>query len=262
MSELRSNGSGGRTTEVEHLMDGIKDLDENLRKVLLAGLMGDVFYGPAKRVAVAEAMKSASDPVAQELVAEAIEHADGPGAKRAAAVRAVQTADEGAEPDVLAGAVGSASTLKARKAAAVTAVETAVDARSEQEVIAAAVGHASDSEARKSAVAAAVETADRDKRVEIAAEAVEHLPARAQAQIASRFLPSEKAADKIWLKIVNTFSTILVLGMLGLVAVVGLAVFREVDKDLVQIMLTVFSTIAGILAGFITGQAFGTSSNQ
>jgi hypothetical protein len=41
-----------------------------------------------------------------------------------------------------------------------------------------------------------------------------------------------------------------------------LAVFREVDKDLVQIMLTVFSTVAGILAGFKTGQAVGTSSNR
>ncbi len=64
------------------------------------------------------------------------------------------------------------------------------------------------------------------------------------------------------MKIGNTFSTILVLGMLGLVAVVGMVIFREVNKDLVQIMLTVFSTIAGILAGFITGQALGTSSNQ
>ena len=49
---------------------------------------------------------------------------------------------------------------------------------------------------------------------------------------------------------------------LRLVGVVGLAVFREVDKDLVQIMLTVFSTVAGILAGFKTGQAVGTSSNR
>ena len=78
----------------------------------------------------------------------------------------------------------------------VRAVETAADVGSEQDIIAAAVGNASDSEVRKSAVAAAVETADRGKRVEIAAEAVEHLPARPQEQIASRFLPSEKAADK------------------------------------------------------------------
>ena len=221
-----------------------------------------MLHGPAKKVAVAEAMQSAPDSVARELVSEVIDSAGGPGAKGAAAARAVQTADEGAEPGVLASAVESASTLEGRKAAAVMAVETAVDARSEQDIISAAVGQTSDSEARKSAVAAAVETADRVNLAEIASEAVEQLPARAQAQVASRFLPSERAADKIWLKMVDTFSAILVLGMLGLVAVVGMALFREVDKDLVQIMLTVFSTIAGILAGLITGQAFGTSSNQ
>jgi len=61
---------------------------------------------------------------------------------------------------------------------------------------------------------------------------------------------------------VRTFSIVLVVGMLALVGVVVLAIFREVDKDLVQIMLTVFSTVAGILAGFITGQAVGTASNR
>jgi hypothetical protein len=42
----------------------------------------------------------------------------------------------------------------------------------------------------------------------------------------------------------------------------GITGFREVDKDLVQIMLTVFSTVAGIFAGFITGQDVGSSSNR
>lgn len=60
--------------------------------------------------------------------------------------------------------------------------------------------------------------------------------------------------------IVKTF--VLIIGMAALVGVVILAIFREVDKDLVQIMLTVFSTVAGILAGFITGQAVGSSSNR
>ena len=62
--------------------------------------------------------------------------------------------------------------------------------------------------------------------------------------------------------IVKTFATVLVVGIAGLVGVVILAIFRDVDKDLVQIMLTVFSTVAGILAGFITGQAVGSSSSR
>ena len=62
--------------------------------------------------------------------------------------------------------------------------------------------------------------------------------------------------------IVKTFATVLVVGMIALVGVVILAAFREVDKDLVQIMLTVYSTVAGILAGFITGQAVSSSSNR
>jgi hypothetical protein len=36
----------------------------------------------------------------------------------------------------------------------------------------------------------------------------------------------------------------------------------DVDVAHIQIMLTVFTTVAGILAGFITGQALGTSGSQ
>jgi len=268
MARSRQNNKGkaassvGQPSDVEHLLERIQDLGEGPRKELVAKVMEGVFYAPAKKVAIAEAMKSASDKAAPELVTEAVKNADNPEAKKAAAAQAVSTADEETEPDVLVEAVENASTLEGRKAAVKTAVETAKDDQAEQEIIATAVGNASDVGARKTAVATAVETASPKNRTEIAAEAVEQLPARAQAQIASRFLPSEKAADRIWLMIVKTFAFILVLGMLGLVSVVALAIFREVDKDLVQIMLTVFSTIAGILAGFITGQAVGTSSQQ
>ena len=37
--------------------------------------------------------------------------------------------------------------------------------------------------------------------------------------------------------------------------IIVLAGFRDVDLAHIQIMLTVFTTVAGILAGFITGQA-------
>jgi hypothetical protein len=107
-----------------------------------------------------------------------------------------------------------------------------------------------------------VNSASSENKKEIAGKAVEQLSAKEQREIAPRFFPSPQAADKIWVMIVKTFATVLVVGMIALVGVVILAAFREVDKDLVQIMLTVYSTVAGILAGFITGQAVSSSSNR
>jgi hypothetical protein len=83
-----------------------------------------------------------------------------------------------------------------------------------------------------------------------------------QKELANWFLPSREATDRLRVMIVRTFPIVLVLGMVSLVGVVALAVFREVDEDLVQIMLTVFSTVLRILAGFKTGQAVGTSCGQ
>lgn len=183
-------------------------------------------------------------------------------AKRDIVAETVKTAHVEEEKKVVAEAVGNASTLAARKTAVATAVETARDDKAEQEIIAAAVNNASNIEARKTAVAQAVNSALSENKKEIAGEAVEQLSAREQREIAHRFLPSPETSDEIWVMIVKTFAIVLVIGMAALVGVVTLAIFREVDKDLVQIMLTVFSTVAGILAGFITGQAVGSSSNR
>jgi hypothetical protein len=128
------------------------------------------------------------------------------------------------------------------------------------EIVAAAVKSTEGLEAKKAAAAQAVASAEPDNKVSVAQEAVEQLTSQQQQEVASRFLPSREAADKIWVMIVRTFAIVLVVGIVSLVGIVGLAVFRDVDKDLVQIMLTVFSTVAGILAGFITGQAVGSSS--
>lgn len=182
--------------------------------------------------------------------------------KRDIVTETVKTAHAEEEKKVVAEAVGSASTLAARKTAVATAVETARDDQAEQEIIAAAVNNASNIEARKTAVAQAVNSARSENKKEIAGEAVEQLSSKQQREIAHRFLPSSEAADRIWVMIVKTFAIVLIVGMIALCGVVTLAVFREVDKDLVQIMLTVFSTVAGILAGFITGQAVGSSSNR
>jgi hypothetical protein len=44
--------------------------------------------------------------------------------------------------------------------------------------------------------------------------------------------------------------------------IVVLDIFYPVELAHVQIMLTMFTTAAGILAGFITGQAVGTAQER
>ena len=183
-------------------------------------------------------------------------------AKRDVVAEAVQSTQAKEEKRVVAEVVANANTLEARKTAVARVVETARDDQAEKEIIAAAVSSASNIEARKAAVVQAVNSASPENKKEVAGEAVEQLSYKEQQEIAHRFLPSSQVTDQIWVMIVRTFAIVLVVGMVSLVGVVALAVFREVDKDLVQMMLTVFSTVAGILAGFITGQAVGSSSNR
>jgi len=81
----------------------------------------------------------------------------------------------------------------------------------------------------------------------------------AQAQISEvpTLLPTQRVTDRIWQIIVWAFAIVFVLNSLALI----LAVFR-LEPEHVQILLTVFTTVAGILAGFISGRASsgGTSS--
>ena len=68
--------------------------------------------------------------------------------------------------------------------------------------------------------------------------------------------------DVIWRRIVTTFSWVLGGATAGLVMIVILDIFYPVELAHVQIMLTMFTTVAGILAGFITGQAVGTAQER
>jgi hypothetical protein len=83
----------------------------------------------------------------------------------------------------------------------------------------------------------------------------------ARKEVASDFLPITQAtADQIWLKVVDAFKWVLWGATIALVAAIGVALFHEVDQALVQILLTVFTTVAGIFAGFIGGKALGGST--
>jgi hypothetical protein len=216
-----------------------------------------------RKTAVETAVETARDSKAEkEIIAAAVNSASDIEARKAAVATAVRTARDENEKELVAAVVENSSTLEAKKTAAAHAVASADNGGSQQEVIEAAVKSTEGLETKKAVAAQAVNSALPENKVQVAGEAVEQLSFQQQQEVAHRFLPSREAADRIWVMIVRTFAIVLVLGMVSLVGVVGLAVFREVDKDLVQIMLTVFSTVAGILAGFITGQAVGSSSNR
>jgi hypothetical protein len=85
--------------------------------------------------------------------------------------------------------------------------------------------------------------------------AVRALPNDAQADLIERFAPDQAVTNDIWRWIVRTFAVVLGGAMVALVAAVFVSFWREVDIALVQMLLTIFTTTAGILAGFVSGRA-------
>ncbi len=81
------------------------------------------------------------------------------------------------------------------------------------------------------------------------------LPRQQQQEVANRFQPSQAITDKVWITVVDAFKWVLWGATVALAAAVGVALFRKVDQALIQILLTVFTTVAGIFAGFISGRA-------
>jgi hypothetical protein len=71
---------------------------------------------------------------------------------------------------------------------------------------------------------------------------------------------SEDVADYIWRTVVQAFKWVLWDATIALVAAIGVSLSREVDQAYVQILLTVFTTVAGIFAGFISGRALGNTT--
>ena len=94
------------------------------------------------------------------------------------------------------------------------------------------------------------ETAD------VAKAAMQSLPAAARNDVIESLSPDQAMTNLIWRRIVTTFSIVLAGAMLALVA----AVFdSDVEPASLQILLTIFTTTAGILAGFISGRLATTS---
>ncbi len=180
--------------------------------------------------------------------------------KQAAAAEAVRT-DKGAASYILSQAAKQAP-LEDKKATVKEAVDNTESQGAARELIVAAMSAAP--EASKDALAKAVKTADSGDQQELLTQAIDSVPARtAEAALKdARISLAPETLDVIWRRIVTTFSWVLGGATAGLVMIVVLDIFYPVELAHVQIMLTMFTTVAGILAGFITGQAVGTAQER
>jgi hypothetical protein len=152
--------------------------------------------------------------------------------------------------------------LEDKKDTVKAAVDNTESERAARELLVAALSAAP--EASKDAVAKVVKTADKEDQQELLTQAIDSVPAgTAAAAVKNARVPlAPQTIDRIWVTIVRTFSWVLGGATVGVVATVVLAVFYPVELAHVQIMLTMFTTVAGILAGFITGQAVGTAQER
>ena len=91
---------------------------------------------------------------------------------------------------------------------------------------------------------------DPDTRKSVALEVGRSLTSEDQRDVASSLLPSQGVINRIWLIIVGTFAVVFVVSAFTLCG----AVLWGVSTN-IQTLLTVITTIAGILAGFISGRA-------
>jgi VIT1/CCC1 family predicted Fe2+/Mn2+ transporter len=88
-------------------------------------------------------------------------------------------------------------------------------------------------------------------RKDLAKDALESLPAPDQADVTDPFAGpiDQKVTNTIWLLVIWAFCIVFVLAALMLFV----SVFMGLDNT--QIVLTVFTTVTGVLAGFISGRA-------
>lgn len=137
-------------------------------------------------------------------------------------------------------------------------VGTVSDAQ-KAEVAAAAVQAAPD--ANKADVATAAVTAVPDSsKVDAISAALRAAPSSVGEQLIDRLMPDQVVTNKIWQWIVGTFAVVLIVIVLALIGAIFVGFWRKTDAAMIQILLTVFTTSAGILAGFISGRASSSGS--
>jgi hypothetical protein len=128
-----------------------------------------------------------------------------------------------------------------------------LDGQGKEELAATAVQQAHRQDKKQVAAAAVQAVPDEDKK-DLVAAAARSLPAEDQRELARSLVPDQRITNEVWLTIVKTFAGVLIAATLALIGAVFVSSFRAVDAAMVQILLTIFTTVAGILAGFISGR--------
>ncbi len=149
-------------------------------------------------------------------------------------------------------------TPDAKREVATTALQTlgsnAVDVKKEVATTALQTLGANAVDAKKDIATTALQTMGAnavDAKKDIATTALQALPPKAQEEVIGQLHgPTQRVSDRIWQWVVGAFAIVFVVGSGTLVTSVF---FLEVEQ--IQILLTVFTTVAGILAGFISGRA-------
>jgi hypothetical protein len=97
-----------------------------------------------------------------------------------------------------------------------------------------------------------------DAKKEIATIVLQTLsPEQRQEVIGQLHGPTQRVSDRIWQWVVGAFAIVFIGGSGALVASVF---FLPVEQ--IQVLLTVFTTVAGILAGFISGRASASGGTR
>jgi hypothetical protein len=149
---------------------------------------------------------------------------------------------------------GSSPAVQTHAEAAAAAVDAAPEA-ARADVAAAALQAVPDA-AKAHVAAAAVGALSAPAKAEVTAAMANELPAGKQEELVERLGgPDQVVTNAIWRWVVMTFAVVLLAATVALVGALFISFWRKVDTTLVQMLLTVFTTVAGILAGFVSGRA-------
>jgi hypothetical protein len=93
-----------------------------------------------------------------------------------------------------------------------------------------------------------------DDTAHVIAAGMQTMSDDAKGKLMDRLAPDQAMTNHIWSWIVRTFAIVLIGSTAALIAAVIASFWREIDAAMIQIILTVFTTTAGILAGFVSGR--------
>jgi hypothetical protein len=128
--------------------------------------------------------------------------------------------------------------------------------------IAAQAVNAAPDELKADVAAAALRAVPAAGKAGVVNAAARALPAGDQEALAAELVPDQLVTNQIWLVIVKTFAIVLSVSTVALMAALIASFWRTVDAALVQMVLTVFTTVAGILAGFVSGRSSAMNARR